>query len=77
MYCPDYVCSYYLMPQDVLDEFRKDMSEAVDINGNPLKEVSDELIERISATPIPLYDKPDFPNDHAVTRDEIITTISK
>jgi hypothetical protein len=65
MTCGDYTSSYYLMPQDMLDEFRTDM-EALN-----LKPVDEEMILRISNTPVPSYAKPEFPNDHAITVDEI------
>ena len=61
----DYTSSFYLMPQDMLDEFRADMKA---LN---LKEVDDDMVLRISNTPVPTYAKPVFPNDHAITIDEI------
>ncbi len=73
MYVGDYQSSYYLMPEDMLEEFRADMQKCTDRYGNPLKEVTDEFIEKISKAPIPQYEKPVIPNDHAISIDEVKT----
>jgi hypothetical protein len=49
------------------------MQKCTDRYGNPLKEVTDEFIEKISKAPIPQYEKPVIPNDHAITIDEVKT----
>jgi hypothetical protein len=63
----DYTSSYYIMPDDMLDEFISDMDNL------GLRPVSDELIERISNVPVPQYQRPVFPDDHATTDTEIVS----
>lgn len=63
----DYTSSYYIMPDDMLDEFISDMDDL------GLRPVSDELIERISNVPVPQYQRPVFPDDHATTDTEIVS----
>jgi hypothetical protein len=70
-YAPDYTSSYYLMPRDMYDEFCDDMNKMTDRNGNLLKNVDDEMIEKISNSPIPHFAKPEIPNDHAISKDEV------
>ncbi len=77
MYVGDYTSSHYLMPQDMLDEFRDDMAKLTDSDGNTLKSVDDEFVKKISNAPIPHYAKPSFPNDHAISTNEIQTELSK
>jgi hypothetical protein len=75
MYAPDYASSWYLMPEDMLEEFRTDMANATDRDGNPLKTIDDDFVMKISNAPIPQYAKPTFPNDHAITADEVKTVL--
>lgn len=77
LYAPDYASSYYLMPRDMYDEFCEDMKVMKDRNGNTLKEVTDEFIEKISNSPIPHFQKPEIPNDHQITNDEIKSTLTE
>jgi hypothetical protein len=65
------------MPRDMYDEFCEDMKVMKDRNGNTLKEVTDEFIEKISNSPIPHFQKPEIPNDHQITNDEIKSTLTE
>ncbi|MDE6427934.1 MAG: hypothetical protein K2K59_03180, partial [Muribaculaceae bacterium] len=60
----DYGLQYYIMTQDMFDEFKADM-EALEADGT-IRPLSDELRQKISTIHAPACPKADIPNDRPI-----------
>lgn len=60
----DYGLQYYIMTQDMFDEFKADM-EALEKDGT-LRPLTDEMRDKISHVHSPSFPKADIPNDRPI-----------